>query len=274
MKDYQPVATFGRHQQGWRVLGSVLSWLGYLFLLLPSLIIIPISFGGGRELRFPPTSLSFELFVQFFNDVQWWGSAMNSLIIASATTVVALVVGLPGAYALARASFPGRRLLEMLTLAPMLIPVVVLGLGMYMHLAVLAMVDSLIGIVLAHAVLVLPFMVVAITSGLRHTDRSLESVAMIMGAGRCRIFFEVVLPQIKPSVLVGILFAFLISFDEVIVSYFITGPSTTTLPVKMYSAIRWEISPVLAAVSTMLTLVSLLVCVGIMRLQNLTERTS
>jgi putative spermidine/putrescine transport system permease protein len=103
---------------------------------------------------------------------------------------------------------------------------------------------------------------------LRHTDPVLETVAMVMGAGRARIFLEVVLPQIKAPVLLGALFAFLISFDEVVIAYFLSGPQSITLPVKMYSAIRWEISPVLAAVSTLLTALSLAFCLGIMALQR------
>jgi ABC-type spermidine/putrescine transport system permease subunit II len=101
-----------------------------------------------------------------------------------------------------------------------------------------------------------------------HTDPALETVAMLMGASRARIVAKVVLPQIAPAVAVGALFAFLISFDEVVVAYFLTGASTQTLPVKMYTAIRWEVSPVLAAVSTLLTLTSLLFCLGIMALQK------
>jgi putative spermidine/putrescine transport system permease protein len=112
---------------------------------------------------------------------------------------------------------------------------------------------------------------VSIAAGLRHTDPALETVAMLMGASRMRIVFEVVLPQITAPVAVGALFAFLISFDEVVVAYFLTGASTQTLPVKMYTAIRWEVSPVLAAVSTLLTLTSLLFCLGIMALQKKSE---
>lgn len=246
---------------------AALSWFGYAFLLLPSLIIVPVSFGGEQELSFPPRSFSLELFRRFFTEPSWWHAAIKSLIVASAATVMTLVVALPAAYALARTHFRGRKLIEILALAPMLVPAVVLGLGMYMHLLALALVDSLAGVALAHTVIVLPFMMVAIGSGLRQTDSSLEVVATLMGAGPMRIFFEVVLPQIRLSVLVGVLFAFLISFDEVVVSYFITGPSSTTLPVKMYSAIRWEISPVLAAVSTLLTALSLVICVTLMRLR-------
>ncbi len=252
----------------WRMLGRALAWLGYALLLLPSLIIIPISFGGGQELAFPPKSFSLSLFVQFVNDPSWWGSALKSLVIASATTVLSLLIGLPAAYGLARGSFRGRRVIEACALAPMLVPVIVLGLGVYMHFSTLSLVDTMPGVVLAHTVLVLPFMLVAIGSGLRHTDIALETVARVMGASRLRIFFEVVLPQIKTSVLVGAMFAFLISFDEVVIAYFITGPGTETLPVKMYSAIRWEVSPVLAAVSTLLTILSLLFCLAVMALQS------
>lgn len=251
----------------WRGAGQVMAWLGYALLILPSLIIIPISFGGGEELAFPPKSFSLSLFVEFINDPSWWGSAVKSLAVASATTTLSLLIGLPAAYALARGAFPGKRAIEALALAPMLVPVIVLGLGVYMHFSTLALVDSLTGVVLAHTVLVLPFMLVAIGSGLRHTDITLETVARVMGASRLRIFFEVVLPQIKTSVFVGAMFAFLISFDEVVIAYFITGPATETLPVKMYSAIRWEVSPVLAAVSTLLTILSLLFCLAVMALQ-------
>lgn len=254
------------------MLGSVGAWIGYLFLLLPSLVIIPISFGGGQELTFPPKNFSLDLFVQFFQDPAWWGAAIKSLIVAAITTVISLAIGVPGAYALARSEFRGRKLLEVLTLAPMLVPVVVLGLGMYMHLSALSLVDSLMGVALAHTVLVVPFVMVAVGSGLRHADPALETVALMMGASRTRIFLEVVLPQVKTSVLVGAMFAFLISFDEVVIAYFITGPGSTTLPVKMYSAIRWEVSPILAAVSTLLTVVSLAICLGIMALQPAQER--
>ncbi|MBV7485313.1 ABC transporter permease [Bordetella sp. BOR01] len=256
----------------WNRCITVLAWIGYFFLLLPSLVIVPISFGGGQELRFPPDSFSLDLFRRFFAEPAWWQAAVKSLIVASATTVMALAVALPGAYALARTRFRGRRLLEVLAIAPMLVPVVVLGLGMYMHLSALALVDTLAGVALAHTVVVLPFMMVAVGSGLRQADPALETVATLMGAGPLRIFVEVVLPQIRPSVLVGVLFAFLISFDEVVLSYFITGPASTTLPVKMYSAIRWEVSPVLAAVSTLLTGLSLAVCLMIIRLQPPTPR--
>ncbi|CAM3954284.1 ABC transporter permease [Bordetella bronchialis] len=250
----------------WRLAGAAAAWVGYLFLLLPSLVVIPISFSGSQELSFPPKEFSLALFRQFLGDPAWWGSALQSLLVACCVTVLSLLIALPASYALARGRFRGRRVIELVSLAPMLVPVVVLGLGMYMHLSTLRLVNTTLGVVLAHTVVTIPFMLVALGAGLRHADPALETAAMIMGAGRLRIFTEVVLPQIRPSVLVGALFAFLISFDEVIVAYFITGPESLTLPVKMYSAIRWEVSPVLAAVSTLLTILSLFVCLAIMAL--------
>ena len=249
-------------------LGAVLAWCGYLFLVAPSLIVIPISLSGSSELQFPPRHLSLALYEQFFTDRAWWGAALQSIIVGLLTAVLSLAVALPAAYGLARSSFRGKQLAEVLFISPMLVPVIVLGLGLYMQYQTLHLVDTTFGIVLAHAVLVTPFAFVSIAAGLRHTDPALETVALLMGASRTRIVAQVVLPQIAAPVAVGALFAFLISFDEVVIAYFLTGATTQTLPVKMFTAIRWEVSPVLAAVSTLLTLTSLLFCLGIMALQK------
>lgn len=258
----------GRLKAALRRIGTAIAWCGYLFLLFPSLIVIPVSFSGAQEFEFPPRSFSIGLYLKFFGDSTWWRAAVQSAIVGTATTVLAMALAVPAAYGLARSQFRGKPLVEIALLSPMLVPVVVLGLGLYMHLAAMQVVGSTLGIVVAHAVLVVPFVVVSVTSGLRHADPALETVAMLMGASRLRIFFEVVLPQIKASIMVGALFAFLISFDEVVIAYFLSGPQSTTLPVKMYSAIRWEVSPVLAAVSTLLTAISLAFCLGIMALQR------
>lgn len=265
------VAPTGALSRALRRAGAVIAWCGYVFLLFPSLIVIPVSFSGAQELEFPPRSFSFALYAKFFSDASWWGAAVQSFKVGLATTMLSLAIAVPAAYALARSEFRGKALLSVSMLSPMLVPVVVLGLGQYMHLAAMHIVGSTLGIVLAHAVVAIPFVFLTASSGLRHSDPALEKVATLMGAGRVRIFFEVVLPQIRTSLAVGALFAFLISFDEVVIAYFVTGPQTTTLPVKMYSAIRWEVSPVLAAVSTLLTAISLAFSLGIMALQRRSE---
>jgi putative spermidine/putrescine transport system permease protein len=246
---------FVRHAGDRRWIVSAAAWLCYAFLLIPSLIIIPLSFGGARELEFPPKSLSFGLYRAFFDDPAWWQPMLQSLLVGAATTVLSIVLTIPAAYALARSEFPGRRLLHGVFLSPMLVPVIVLGLGLYLQFAGMRLVDTTAGLVLAHTMLVVPFVMLAASSALQHIDVSLEISAQVMGAGRGTVFF-----------------AFLISLDEVVIAYFVTGPSTMTLPVKMFSAIRWEVSPVLAAVSTLLTAFALAVALGIVMLQNKEHR--
>ena len=258
-------------QRAWRRLGGLGAWAGYAFLVVPSLIVIPISLNGSSELQFPPRDLSLALFAQFFTERSWWGAAVQSVWVGLLTAALSMLLAFPAAYALSRSSFKGKQLLEIMLLSPMLVPVMVLGLGLYMQMSALRMVDTTLGMVLAHSVLVTPYAFVSIMAGLRHVDPALETVAMLMGASRWRIVTRVVLPQIKAPLLIGALFSFLISFDEVVVAYFLTGPATQTLPVKMYSAIRWEVSPVLASVSTLLTLLSLGFCLLIMALQRRAE---
>lgn len=261
-----------RSLSGWQFFfqrtGGAVAWCGYIFLVLPSLLIIPISFGGVGEITFPPRTFSLALYQQFFSDQSWWSAALQSFRVASLSMLLSLMLAIPAAYALARRQFWGAKALNMVLLSPILVPVIVIGLGFYLHFSALGIVGSTLGLVLAHTILVSPFVIISVTSGLKHIDPALERAATIMGASRARIFLKVVLPQIQPAIAVGALFAFLISFDEVVVAYFIAGPNTATLPVKMYSAIRWEISPVIAAVSTLLTALSLVFCVTIAFLQR------
>jgi putative spermidine/putrescine transport system permease protein len=257
-----------------RGLVSSAAWTCYLFLLLPSLIVIPISFGNPGQIEFPPRQFTLELYRQFFTDPAWWGSTVQSLLVASITTVVALILAVPAAYALARSRLPGRAGLQGLFMMPMLVPVIVLGLGLYLQFSDWGLLDTTTGIVLAHIMLTTPYIMVSVMSGLHHSDVALETVASIMGASRLTIFFKVVLPQLKASIAVGALFAFLMSLDEVVVAYFLTGTDSMTLPVKMYSSIRWELTPVLAAVSTLLTVLSLLIALGIIAMQSKTEAST
>ena len=134
-----------RAQTSLKALGAVLAWCGYLFLVVPSLVVIPISFSGSSELQFPPRTLSLGLYAQFFTDRAWWGAALQSVIVGLLTAMLSLAVALPGAYALARSSFRGKQLVEVLLISPMLVPVVVLGLGLYMQYQAIHMVDTTLG---------------------------------------------------------------------------------------------------------------------------------
>jgi putative spermidine/putrescine transport system permease protein len=242
-----------------------LATFGYLYLVFPTLIIVPVSFGNRVELVFPPTQLTLDLYRDYFGSREWLEVTFRSFRNAFAACALALLVGVPGAWALARSRFPGRRLLVMFLLSPILVPVVVISLGLYLYFGRLRLTGTTIGLVLAHAMYVTPFVLITIGAGLQQLDERLETAATIMGAGRLRVFVSVVLPQLGPSIVSAALFAFLMSFDEVVIAWFLTDPGTMTLPVKMYASIKWESSPILAAVATLLILLSLLIClIGIM----------
>lgn len=255
-----PQANRRYFSRGWIVVG--LATLMYLYLLFPSLIIVPISFGNRVELTFPPERFSLDLYRDYFGSADWLTVTGRSAIYATMAASVAMVVGTPAGYALTRTGFVGKRLFVMLILSPMMVPVIVIALGLYIYYLKLSLTGTAIGIVLAHAMYVTPFVVLTISAGVENLDERLEKAAVIMGATQLRVFFQIVLPQLIPSLISAGLFAFLMSFDEVVIAWFVSGPNTMTLPVKMYTSIKWEVSPILAAIATILTGVSIFICLA------------
>ena len=248
----------------WRAL----AWLVYGFLILPSIVVIPMSFGDKDEFVFPPQSFSFYLYRKYFLDSNWVETTLVSLQVAAGATCLSLVLGIGGAYALSRLDFPGKKLLTLFLISPMFVPAIVLGLGLYLYFGVAHITGTVAGLIAGHTVVTLPFVVVTALAGLRHIDRNLELAATVMRAGRQMVLRRITLPLLAPTILVAGLFSLLTSFDEVVISYFISSAQLHTLPVKMYSSIHWEISPVLAAISTLLTAASLLICLEVAALQK------
>jgi putative spermidine/putrescine transport system permease protein len=255
-----PELPVGAKRAGSAIFLSAAAWTGYVFLMLPSFIVIPMSFGNAYEMVFPPTKYSTALFEKFFFTSNWMEATWMSFRVAAGATIVSLVLGVPAAYSIVRGNYPGKKYVTMLLLSPILIPIIVIALGLYFYFASLGITGSELSLVLGHAVYTTPFVIVTAMAGLRHVDQNLETAATIMGAGPLYTFFRVTLPLLKSAMFAGGLFAFLMSFDEVVIAYFISKAGSTTLPVKMFSSIQWEISPVLAAVSTFLTVVSLVIC--------------
>jgi putative spermidine/putrescine transport system permease protein len=247
---------------------AILSWVILLFLVLPSLIVVPIAFGNSNEIVFPPHEFGIVLFRRFFTEPGWVAATLVSLRVACLTTVVVLIAGVTAAYALVRGRFRGKRLLALFLLSPIMVPGVVIALALYIYFAHIGLHDGTTRLVLGHVVATLPFVIVTATAGLRQVDPALEVAATIMGASSFTLFRRVTLPLIRPSIIAGGLFAFLISFDEVVISWFVARADTTTLPVKMFSSIQWEVSAVLAAISTMLTALSVVICVSVAFLQR------
>ncbi|SFJ73135.1 putative spermidine/putrescine transport system permease protein [Bosea sp. OK403] len=234
--------------------------MGYVFLILPTLIVVPLSFNAGTELSFPPTSFSLAQYRTYFFESNWWEATVLSFWVGIATMMLSLVLGVPAAYALVRADFPGKKILTLFLLSPILVPVIVVALGVYLYFASIGIKGVALPIVLGHTLIAMPFVVITAMAGMQNVDRNLEVASQIMGAGRLLIFYKVTLPLLRPAIVAGALFSFLISFDEVVIAYFVGRAGFSTLPVKMFGSIQWEISPVIAAISTLLTLLSLGVC--------------
>ncbi len=242
---------------------SVLASAIYLFLIMPSLVVIPMSFGDTNEFQFPPRTLSLHLYEKFFFDSDWMAATIRSIQIATITTAVSLVFGLLTAYGIVRGGMPGKQIIAIFLLSPMLVPLIVIALGLYIYFNILGIGGTVFALVLAHTLYSTPFAIVLLTAALKQIDPNLESAAMLMGAGKIYVLRRVTLPLLKPAMIASALFVFLTSFDEVIMAIFLAGARTRTLPVKMYDSIVWEISPVLAAVSSLMTLVAVLGCVAI-----------
>lgn len=242
------------------IFNSVTAWAIYIFLMLPSFIVVPMSFGNKYEVMFPPDTVSTFLYGQYFNESNWMAATFMSFRVAIGSTIISLLLGVPAAYGLVRGNYPGKRFVTLFLLSPILVPIIVIALGLYLYYSSLGIAGTDLVVILSHAMYTTPFVIVTCMAGLRHVDPNLEVAATIMGSGTLQTFWKVTLPLLKPAMFAGGLFAFLMSFDEVVIAYFIASAGNMTLPVKMFSSIQWEVSPVIAAVSTLLTVLSLVIC--------------
>lgn len=234
-----------------------LAVLTAVYLVAPVFVVVPTSFNDSSFLEFPPEQLSLRWYESFFTDPAWVNSALNSLQIGLWVTLLSVVLGTAAALAMVRGRYPLRAAIGALLLAPILVPYVILGLAVYALFLELGLTQTILGFVLVHTALAVPFVVINVSSALMSFDERLELAAMNLGANRLSTFLRITLPNIVPSVAAGALFAFITSFDEVVTSIFLAGPDVSTLPVQMWSGVRVQIDPTVAAVSTMLLLITL-----------------
>lgn len=230
-----------------------------LLLMAPIVIVVILAFSGAGYLQFPPTSFSLRWFVRFLGDPQWQASLWYSLVIGVVACVLATTVGFFAAYAFVRGRFGGKKLLLSLLLLPIIVPTVITSIAMYFLSARLHLVGNLIWIGICHAVIALPVVLLILLSALQGVDVNLERAALSLGASRARLFLRVVVPLAAPGLISAALFAFLASFDELIISLFLTGIRAQTLPVRIWNSLHLEIEPTIAAVSAFLIAVTALV---------------
>jgi putative spermidine/putrescine transport system permease protein len=252
---------------------SVPGWLAALaaavliYLTFPIFVIVPVSFSSGTYLSFPPPGWSLRWYANFFQRPEWQSATWLSIWVAASVTLLACALGTPAAFGLVRGRFPGKRLLNGFVLSPIIVPGIIVAVGIYFVYARLGLIGHPIGLVLAHTCLAVPFVVINVSAALYGFDERLEQAALNLGATPWRAFWLVTFPLIRPGLLAGAVFAFITSFDELLVALFVSGTTAMTLPRLMWQEVRQDIDPTIAAASALLLALTtaLLVSVEILR---------
>lgn len=243
------------------------------YMILPILIVFPMSFSSAEFLTFPPPGFSLKWFQRYFGDSSWTQPTYISFQIAIMTMVLSTILGTLAAMALVRSRFWGKAAANSLILAPMIIPVIVISIALYGFFAKIGLIGTRAGLVFGHTMVCVPFVVITVSASLKGFDETLEMAAMICGATRLKAFMKITFPIIRPGMICGALFAFIISFDEIVISMFLCGIETRTLPLKMWEGIRMEINPVIAAVSTLLICLSAVLLIFLEIIRRRTQST-
>jgi putative spermidine/putrescine transport system permease protein len=267
-----------RHKLGARAL-KLAAWGVLLFLILPILVIIPLSFNSEPffsftegMLRFDPDAYSLKWYEAVFNSPNWVLSIRNSFFIGIFATLIATALGTLAAVGLASENMPLRRSITALLLSPMIVPLIIVAAGMFFFYTRFNLVGSYAGLIIAHAALGVPFVIITVTATLSGFDRSLYQAGLSMGASPLKVFRDVVIPLIRPGVISGALFAFVTSFDEVVLVLFLAGPEQRTIPRQMFSGLREQINPSILAVATLLIVVSIVLLATLELLRRRSER--
>jgi putative spermidine/putrescine transport system permease protein len=260
-----------------RLLLAAFGAVAVFFMVAPMLIVVPMSFSSSNVLEFPPPGFSLKWYEVIISDEEWSTALIASLQVAFLTAALATILGIAAAYGLVRGRFRGKAVVASLLVSPLVVPVVVIAIGMFsVYVAGWGigpvrigqrLAGSLPGLVLAHTVLAMPYVVVNVAASLVLLDRTLELAAMSLGANPWQTFRRISLPLILPGVLAGALFAFVASWDEVVVALFMTSPVFRTLPVLFYNQLHTQQDPTIAAVSTILMTITTTTLVGILLLR-------
>ncbi|MCC7045974.1 MAG: ABC transporter permease [Alphaproteobacteria bacterium] len=239
----------------------------YAFILLPLLLVVPISFNAGSGFDLPPRGLSLRWYETLWKSEPFRHAMLNvSLLAALVTAMVATVLGTLTAIAITRCTFRGRSFLEAVFMTPLIAPHILLGAALYLYFTRLGIAGSLLSLILGHVLIATPYVIRSVTAGLAGLEPQIEEAAVNLGAGRVRAFFLVVVPRIKSSLISGAIFAFIVSFSDVNVALFLSGPGTTTLPVHLFTQIQWDSDPSIAAASTVQILLIALLIVLLQRI--------
>jgi len=241
----------------------LIAWLVLAFLMVPILVIVPLSFNVEPYFSFTPGMMaldpdaySLKWYSEFMTDDKWQLAIRNSFFIGLCATVIATVLGTLAAIGLSNPVMPFQRLIMAMLLSPMIVPLIITAAGMYFFYTKLGLSGSYLGVIFAHAALGTPFVIITVNAALAGFDFSLMRASMGLGATPTYTFFKIIMPLIRPGVISGALFAFVTSFDEVVVILFLAGPEQRTIPREMFSGLREQISPTILAVAVLLVALS------------------
>ncbi len=277
MRELPPYATTG--ERVWFYAFRVICFAIFFFLLAPILIMIPLSFNARpfftftREmLTLNPEGFSLRWYQDLFSSESWMRSIRNSFIIGIASTILATTLGTLAALGLSRSQMPFKGLIMGILISPMIVPLIISAAGMFFFFSSINIAQTYLGVILAHTALGVPFVVITVTATLVGFDHSLTRAAANLGASPTRTFFKITMPLILPGVISGALFAFITSFDEIVIVLFVAGVEQRTIPREMWSGIREQISPTILAVASILVLLSIALLTTIELLRRRSER--
>lgn len=251
---------------------AVFAVLVAVFLMAPILAILPLGFSDGEFLVYPVRGWSMKWFEAFFASEKWSVAIRNSFVIGAVSASIATVLGTMAAVGLARTDFFGKKVITGLVLSPLVVPIVIYAVGLYFFFAPLGLTQSYLGLVLAHAALGSPFVVVTVGASLSNFDHNLMRAAASLGAPPLVAFRRVMLPLVLPGVVTGALFAFAASFDEVVTVLFLAAPEQRTIPREMFSGLRESLSPIIAAASAVMIVTAIVLLAAVEWLKRRGER--
>lgn len=263
----------------WHFTFRVICGAIFVFLITPILVVMPLSFNAQdfftftqEMLQFDPAGYSLKHYRDFLTNPEWTNAVANSLRIAPVATLLSVSLGTLAAIGLSQSHVPGRRAIMAILISPMIVPLIISATGMYFFYAKIGIIGTYWGVVLAHTVLGIPFVIITVTATLVGFDNSLTRAAANMGAGPVKTFFKIQMPLILPGVISGGLFAFITSFDEVVVVIFIGSAKLQTLPWQMFTGLREQISPTILAAATILVGISIILLTIVEMLRRRSER--
>lgn len=227
-----------------------------LFLMAPILVIVPLAFNSQPYFTYPIPGFSLRWFEAIWQDTVWLHSIRNSIVVAVASTAIATTLGTLAAIGLMRKDLPGKGLITAILVSPMIVPIIITAVGSYFFYSSLGIANSLAAIILSHAALGTPFVVITVTATMVGFDQSLTRAARSLGASPLHAFRTITVPLVWPGILSGALFAFATSFDEVVTVLFLGGVEQRTVPRQMWSGVREQLSPTILAVATVLIVIS------------------